>query len=291
MAKKDREAAREKAAEIRQIEANRQRKRKRNSRIIKWLIAIVAVGVVAGLIVSAVVNNSRKEEEKAQEVAELELNTPELASAIGSFAVDKDGKAIPLAEADGSLPRIEFILDPHCGGCHIVEKGVNDTMKSMMEDGEAQFFFTPVSFMNRASSDDYSARAASTLVEVAETDPEHFFDYIGALYENFPAEGTGYPSKGVSYEDLGRVAKSAGVSEEAIERFDEQRFRLWALQNTDVVEARSEIFPDGLSTPTVLMGGELVESDGKFVLQDFSKVVFQDSDVAKTFREAFDKIG
>ena len=287
MAKRNREAAREKAAVLQQAAA----KRKRNSRIIKWLIAIVAVGAVVGLIVSAVVNNGRKEEEKAQEVAELELNTPELASAIGSFAVDKDGKAIPLAEADGSLPRIEFILDPHCGGCHLVEKGVNGTMKSMMEDGEAQFFFTPVSFMNRASSDDYSARAASTLVEVAETDPEHFFDYIGALYENFPAEGPGYPSKGVSYDDLGRVAKSAGVSEEAIERFDEQRFRLWALQNTDVVEARTEIFPDGLSTPTVLMGGELVESDGKFVLQDFSKVQFQDSDVAKTFRDAFSKIG
>lgn len=286
MAKKDREAARERAAEFRQAAA----KRTRNGRIIKWLIAIVAVGVVAGLIVSAVVNNSRQEEEKAQEVAELELNTPSLASAIGSFAVDKDGRAIPLENADATLPRIEFVLDPHCGGCHIVEKGVNDTMKSMMENGEAQFFFTPVSFMNRASSDDYSARAASTLVEVAETDPEHFFDYIGALYENFPAEGSGYPSKGVSYDDLGRVAKSAGVSEEAIERFDEQRFRLWALENTNVVEARSEIFPDGLSTPTVLMGGELVETDGKFVLKDFSKVAFQDSDVAKTFREAFEKI-
>ncbi len=286
MAKKDREAAREKAAQVR---ANMAKSKKRRT-IVKWLIAILAVGVVVGLVVSAIVNSSRKEEQKQEEVAALELNTPSLASSIGSFAVNKDGKAIPLTETDDSLPRIEFILDPHCSGCHIVETGTNKTMRSIMENGEAQFYFTPVSFMNRASTDDYSARAASTLIEVAETDPDHFFDYIGALYENFPAEGSAYPRAGVSYEDLGRVAKSVGVSNEAIERFDEQRFRLWVLENTDVVSNRTEIFPQGISTPTVLMGGELKEEDNRFVLKDFTRVLFQDSDVAKTFQDTFDSI-
>lgn len=280
-----------KATEIR-IAAKKQAARsKRNKLILRWLIAIIAVGAVVGLVVSAVVSSNRKAEEKEQEVAALELNTPKLASAIGSFAVDKAGKAIPLTEADGALPRIEFILDTHCSGCHIVETGINDTMKSMMEKGEAQFFFTPVSFMNKASTDDYSARAASTLIEVAETDPEHFFSYLSALYENFPPEGSSYPASGVSYDDLSRVAKAAGVDEKAISKFEEQRFRLWVLENTKVVEARSEIFPDGISTPTVLMGGELVEADGKFVLKDFTKVPFRDSDVAKTFRDTFATIG
>lgn len=287
MAKKDREAAREREM-LRQEAA---KKRKRKNLIIKVLIAIAAVGVVAGLVISAVVNSNRKEEQKEQEVAALELNVPELASAIGSFAVDKDGKAIPLDEADGSIPRIEFVLDLHCGGCRQVEIGINGAMESMMEAADAQFFFTPVSFMDHASTDDYSARAASTLIEVAETDPEHFFSYLTALYENFPPEGNSYPRAGFSYDDLGRVAKAAGVSEDAIGKFEEQRFRLWALENTKVAEARSEIFPNGISTPTVLMGGELVESDGSFVLQNFSKVPFQDADVDKTFRDSFAALG
>lgn len=287
MSKKNRIEARAKVVEMRQEAA----KKKRNGLIIKWLIAIIAVGAVVALVVSAGISNSRKAEEKEQEAASLELNVPSLASATGGFAVDGDGKAIPLSEADSSLPRVEFILDLHCGGCHQVETGVNSTMEEMMKAGEAQFIFTPVSFMNKASTDDYSARAASTLIEVAETDPEHFFSYLSALYENFPQEGSGYPRGGVSYDDLVRVAKSAGVSEEAIKKFEEQRFRLWVLENTSVVEARSEIFPDGISTPTVLMGGELKESDGKFVLEGFTKVPFRDPDVAKTFRDTFDSLG
>lgn len=286
MANKDREAARLKAAEYNRELA----KKKRNGKILKWTLAIVGAGVVAGLIVSSVVANNQRVEQNAAEEASLELNVPELATATGSFAVDSTGRAIPLDEANSELPRVEFILDPHCSGCHQVETKAHDTIQSMIEDEEAQFFFTPVSFMNRASTDDYSARAASTLIEVAETDPEHFFDYIGALYDNFPAEGPGYPNRGVGYDELGRVAKSVGVSDEAIELFDEQRFRLWALENTEVTEARSEIFPDGLSTPTVVMGGSLVESDGRYVLQDFTKVQFDSSDVAKTFRDTFDSL-
>lgn len=286
MAKKDREAARLKAAEHNRILT----KKKRNGRILKWSLAIALVGAVAGLIVSSVVANNQRVEQNAEEEASLELNVPKLATATGSFAVDSTGRAIPLDEANADLPRVEFILDPHCSGCQQVETKGHDTLQSMIEDEEAQFFFTPVSFMNRASTDDYSARAGSTLVEVAETDPEHFFDYIGALYENFPSEGPSYPNRGVSYADLSRVAKSVGVSDEAIDRFDEQRFRLWVLENTNVSEARSEIFPDGISTPTVLMGGELVESDGKYVLQDFTKVEFSSSDVAKTLRDTFDSL-
>lgn len=286
MSKQKRAEARQRAAERHRLEL----RRKKINRIVKFLVAGLAVGAVVGTLVTAVVVNGREAEQREQEVAALELNTPSLATAVGSFAVNSSGAAIPLAEADSSLPRIEFILDLHCAGCRQVETGVHDTMESMMEAEEAQFFFTPVSFMNHASTDEYSARAASTLVEVAETDPESFFGYISALYENFPDEGNGYPRAGVSYEDLGRIAKAAGVSEEAIEKFDEQRFRLWALENTAVVEARSEIFPDGISTPTVLMGGELVEEDGRFVLKDFLRVPFRDPDVAKTFRESFDSL-
>lgn len=263
---------------------------KKKKIILRWILAVVLMSVGIGLIVSTQISNSRDEELKNQEAATLELNVPTLANATGGFAVDSTGKAISQTEQNSEIPRVEFILDLHCGGCKQVETGVNETMKQKMESEEAQFVFTPVSFMNKASTDDYSARAASTLVEVAETDSEHFFDYLTALYENFPPEGANYPRAGFSYEDLARVAKSAGVSDEAIAKFEEQRFRLWALENTAVVEARTEIFPSGISTPTVLMGGELKELEGKFVLEGFTRATFRDPDVAKTFREAFDTV-
>lgn len=261
--------------------------KRKNKIILRWLIAVVAVSALIAIAVAGGMAEKRSVEENKGEVAALKLNVPSLATATGSFAIDNTGKAVPLEKADDSLTRVEFILDLHCGGCRQVETGINDTMKSMMENNEAQFFFTPVSFMNDASNDDYSARAASTLIEVAETDPENFFNYINALYKNFPAEGNQYPRNGVSYDNLGQVAKSAGVSEEAISKFEEQRFRLWVLENTSVVENRSEIFPQGISTPTILLGGKLVQEDKNYVLEDFTKVLFQDNDVDKTFKDSF----
>ena len=267
-------------------------KRRRNKLIIRWTVGVVAVAAVAAAVIAGSIATNQQKEAKVQETASLQLNTPSLATAVGSFAVDKSGKAIPLDQADSSIPRIEFVFDPQCPGCHLVETGTHDTVESMMENGEAQFFFTPVSFLNGASTDDYSARAASTAIEVAESDPEHFYDYIAAIYEdeNFPGEGAEYPRDGVSYEDLGETAKEAGVSEAAISKFDEQNYRLWVLENTKVNTERTEVFPQGISTPTVLMGGELQEESGKFVLKDFLKVPFQGSDVDKTFRDSFAEI-
>lgn len=267
-------------------------KKHRNRIIIRTAVAVIAVAAVAGLVVAGSVGTSQKKEAKAKETASLSLNTPSLATATGSFTVNSSGKAVPLSEADSSLPRIEFIFDPQCPGCQLVETGAHETIAELMKDKKAQFYFTPVSFLNDASTDDYSARAASTVIEVAETDPAHFFDYIGAIYENknFPGEGSDYPKNGVSYADLGKVAKEAGVSQKAIDRFSEQNYRLWVLENTKVNAARTEIFPNGISTPTVLMGGKLEEEDNRFVLKDFTKVPFQDPDVDKTFRDTFSKV-
>lgn len=267
-------------------------KHRRNKLIIRWTVGFIAVAAVAGVVIAGSIGTAQKKEAKAQETSSLQLHVPSLATATGSFTVDKDGRAVPLSKADSSIPRIEFVFDPQCPGCHLVETGTHDTMKSLMKDGKAQFFFTPVSFLNDASTDDYSARAASTVIEVAESDPAHFFDYISALYEdkNFPGEGTDYPRNGVSYKDLGETAKAAGVSNAAISKFSEQNYRLWVLENTKVNGARSEIFPQGISTPTVLMGGELKEEDNKFVLKDFLKVPFQSADVDKTFRDSFAKV-
>jgi len=267
-------------------------KRRRNKLILRWTVGVVSVAAVAAAVIAGSIATSQQNEAKEKEASSLQLNTPSLATAVGSFAVNSAGKAVPLDEADSSVPRIEFVFDPQCPGCQIVETGTHDEVESLMESGEAQFFFTPVSFLNGASTDDYSARAASTAIEVAQSDPDHFYDYISAIYEeeNFPGEGANYPRGGVSYADLGETARAAGVSDEAIAKFDEQNYRLWVLENTKVNAERTEVFPQGISTPTVLMGGELQEEGDKFVLKDFLKVPFQDSDVAKTFRDSFAQI-
>lgn len=249
----------------------------------KWVIGIIALAVVALLVFVVSQNTQSKnnaEVSKNEATANLKLNIPKNASQFGSFAVDSAGKVIPPSEVDSSKTRVEFILDPHCGGCKVVETGLKDTLAELRTNGDIQIYYTPVSFMSSGSFDEYSARAVSSLVTVAEHDPEHFTAFLEKLYEKFPSP---YPASGVSFEKIGEWAKEANVSEAAISRFSDQDFRMFATENVKTQESRLEIFENGqISTPKVLVGGTVSESG---VLEDFITVPFRDSDVVKTFNE------
>lgn len=263
--------------------------RKEKSHFTKFVLAAVALAVIGMLIFVVIANSKVKEKSenaKSEAAATLQLNIPENASAIGSFAVDKDGKVIAPGEADQTKTRVEFIFDLHCGGCRIVETGLKDKLAELRSNGDIQLYFTPVSFMGQASSDEYSARATSALVTVAEHDPENFTVFMNKLYEKFPNP---YPASGVSYEKISEWAKEAGVSQEAIDRFSDQDYRKFATENVPVQEDRSEIFTTGeISTPTVLVGGEFNDAG---VLENFIRVPFKDSDVVKTFTDSLNEVG
>lgn len=261
---------------------------KEKSHFARWVLGIVALLVIAMLVFVVNANSKIKEkgeQAKSEAAATLKLNIPENASAIGSFAVDKDGGIIAPGEADLSKTRVEFIFDPHCGGCKIVETGLKDKLAELRSNGDIQLYFTPVSFMGHSSPDEYSSRATSALVTVAEHDPANFTVFMNKIYEKFPNP---YPSSGVSYEKIGEWAKEAGVSQEAIDRFSDQDYRKFATENVPVQEKRTEIFTTGeISTPTVLVGGEINDAG---VLQDFIRVPFQDSDVVKTFTDTLKEV-
>lgn len=261
---------------------------KGKSHFTKFVLLAVALAVV-GMLVFVVNANSQIKEKgekaKSEAAAALKLNIPKNASAVGSFAIDKDGGVIAPSEADLSKTRVEFIFDPHCGGCKVVETGLKDKLAELRSNGDIQLYFTPVSFMGHSSPDEYSSRATSALVTVAEHDPANFTVFMNKLYEKFPNP---YPNSGVSYEKLGEWAKEVGVSQEAIDRFSDQDYRKFATENVPVQEKRTEIFATGeISTPTVLVGGEINDAG---VLQDFVRVPFQDSDVVKTFTDTLNEV-
>lgn len=242
--------------------------------------AIVAVGLFAGCAGNS--NTPPTPTASATESATSpEFEVPKLVNVVGSVAVDATGAAVNTVDIEEiDVPRVEVVFDLQCPWCSLVDTESREDWKSKIENKDAQFFFTPVSFLDRVSPDAYSSRSGSALLEVSETDPESFLNFLQALMENQPAEG-----QSVSDESIQEVARNAGVSEEAVERIPEYRFQDFVKANAEYVDqARPELFENGLTTPTVVVGGflsntgELVEFErvnyGKFdnIVDDFNTV-------------------
>lgn len=252
----------------------------------KAFLTAATISVSAALLLSGCSANNSESDSTSQESPSnvSSLKIPGLATTIGAFPVDSSGSAIKIDEVNESIPRVEIIFDLHCPACKMVEENSSETFTTMIENNEAQFWFTPVSFLDRGSSDDYSSRAASALVEVAENSPEHFYDFFKSLYANQPIEGPGYTE--FNNEKLAKVAEKVGVSKEVTKLFPEERYKQWVLENTKVVSERTDVLPNGLSTPTIVMGGSF---DG-LTLQGHETVVFEDAETDRAVVETFEKI-
>jgi len=274
-----------KTATFQRATKNSQRKKT----IWRWSIGIALV-VIFGIFIGFL-NHSQsqkaEEREKSQqeEIASLPENKPDLISSTGSFAIGQDGTPIEPSEARTDVPRVEFIFDLHCPGCHMVDTALNESLVDHVKDGSIQLWLTPVAFTASHSTDYYSDRAASALVTVAQDQPEKLLPFMAKLYQEFPDSGPSYEP--VSYETIGSWAQEVGVSAEVADSFSEQKYRWFATENVEVQKNRLEIFPAGeMTTPTILIGGS---QDDMGVLEDFYRVSFSDSDVVGTFSKAFEE--
>lgn len=153
----------------------------------------------------------------------------------------------------GTEPRVvvTLILDPQCPACKMFEQINGPTLASFADDPQVAIDYRVIAFLDRASSDDYSSRAANALYCAwADAAPAGktaaWRDYLERLFENQSAEGgAGLPdSKLVALGDGDFPGLTGCVSSEA--------HRPQVKANTDAVLGNK----DFKGTPTVLINGE-----------------------------------
>ena len=174
-----------------------------------------------------------------------------------------DGYAVTVGD-DTAPTTLTFYEDPQCPICRDFEAQVGDDVAQAVEDGKVRVEYRVVSFLDDASTNQWSSRAANALMVVqAEAGPDAFVALHDLLYENQPDEGTAGPSDA----QLVAWAVEAGAPESdaraAIENGEYDQF---------VVNATDQMSKDGVNgTPTVLVDGQLVEgspADAVAAVQD-----------------------
>ncbi len=168
-----------------------------------------------------------------------------------------DGYAVVVGDADAPLT-MKFYEDPQCPICQQFEAAVGAQVEDAIADGKVKVEYHIVSFLDRASENEYSSRAANALYAVADTaGPDVFAKYHQLLYENQPAENTAGPDD----DQLVEWAVEAGADEDAVRGpIEDKVYEQWVANATD------QMSKDGVNgTPGVFIDDQLQPDPGTAV--------------------------
>lgn len=212
----------------------------RNDRkiLIQVLVAVALVAVIA--VVGAVL--VLREPAKAQEaVAEqLQPGAPRNVGPDGAVRVgDSDAKVV-----------VRLVADLQCPACQAFEKSNGAVLEDVVGKGEAAVEYSIISFLDRASTDQYSSRAANASYCVAGTGTGNYQRWLAAMFEQQPHEG----GAGLPDSTLIQIATTAGYTDPAVAQCITAR-----TYDTYLRQKTQDVFATGVnSTPTVLVNGTQV---------------------------------
>lgn len=177
-----------------------------------------------------------------------------------------DGYSVPLGPgtAPVSVTVYEDFMCPYCG---LFEQISSEPLREYVDRGDVQVRYHVVSFLDKASTDDYSTRAANALFVVLDTaGPEVAVDFHDALFDNQPQEG----GAGLTDDRMVDLAVQAGADEDAIRGpIQDLEFEQF------VINATGEWSERGFTgTPAVAVNGQKVDfTDAESLLANTEQAI------------------
>ena len=231
MSKQGRELARtERAAAVRSAQARKERNRR--------------VGLIAGIVVL---------------LCAVVAGGTWYASGTGKTTTSGSGKAAVTAGAtslgvgDSSAPvKVVIYEDFQCPVCGAFEHASASQVAQGIDDGKVRVEYRIVAFLDQASQNEYSSRAANAAASVLDVaGPDAFKKFHDTLYANQPAENTAGPDNDQLIEWAVQAGADRGQVTDAI---NSGEFDQW------VVDATDQMSKDGVTgTPTIEIDGEKLD--------------------------------
>ena len=228
------QAASERAAERAAAFRAEQQSQERRKRVIIVSSVVIAVLILVVAIVASV---------QAGRDTTGQVTTPP------AGAVEEYGLAMG---ADDAKVVVTVYEDPMCPFCGLFEQASSERLKEYADSGDVQVRYHMVSFLDDASTSNYSTRAANAVGVVLDTaGAEAAVKFHTAIFDNQPEEG----SAGISDAQLIEYAVEAGASEDEVKGpIEDLKFAQW-VENATGAWSKAGF----TSTPTVTVDGEKVE--------------------------------
>jgi protein-disulfide isomerase len=244
-----REQARQKARELRE-QSNK--KEKRNKLVLQLSVVGAALAIVLG--VGAVIAFEAANRAEAPVVDSTPANLTDLGGLkVGVGLQAFTATNTPTPDSADKTPEIIMYVDYQCPICQAFDIPNASQLRSWVDTGAATVEIRPLSFLDRASLNEYSSRAANATFCVANFQPDSFFDFHQALMENQPAEG----QEGPSDQRLFDIASQSGAGTEEIKGcIQNKSFGDYVEQHTQFVLSNPQEGVTVSGTPTILVNGK-----------------------------------
>lgn len=179
---------------------------------------------------------------------------PESANAARGFTVSNN--------PDAELTKTIY-FDFACPDCYNTEYLISDSVSAGIKDGTLELTLVPIPFLDGRTVDNYSSRASSAFITVAENEPEYAYEFYHNLYdpEFFPSVGSGH--RETTADELVQVAKDSGVSDEVAEKIYENHYYEWVQESVGFAEEDQILFPEGSAITPTIVDNAVYDKDGK----------------------------
>jgi len=258
-----RDAAREKAKELREASARKERTRSTTIKVAIAAVVVVAVALI-GLSINGAVNQAKND--SAVPANLIYDNGIKIGTNLEAYTTSQTpAPAASSSTASGTVPNIVIYLDYQCPICNIFEQGNADQLRQWAKTGAATLEIHPISFLDgRASPNTYSSRAANAALCVASYSPNNFLDFSNLLFQHQPAEGTPGPEN----PELVKRTTEVGVQNAAkiADCINNKTYGKWLTNTTNTVlgtdyKVKGANF--GVTgTPTIVVNGNQYDWQG-----------------------------
>ncbi len=218
-------AARQRAAEMREEQARRDRQRER------WFRIGIAVAIVVALVIVGIVVQMNRAE-----------TDPEAALPQG---VSEPTGGVPVGSASAPVT-VDVWLDLQCPFCAQFEATNAATLEQLAADGDAQVIYHPLSFIGEESERAANAYGCAVDEGVGQ-------EFLTAVFAAHPGENTGFYTN----EQLIEIGSDVGATGDEFEQcVNDDTYGAWV---SNVAGSMSDAGVTG--TPTVFIDGERVGDD------------------------------
>ncbi|MFE3541472.1 DsbA family protein [Nocardia sp. NPDC059177] len=205
------------------------------------LAMAVVVGVLAGRSFGSVVAGSA---------------LPATFDAAGPVPVGATANGAIRVGEPGAPVTIRVVADLQCPACAHFEEVHGALLAEVVDNGTAAVEYNIITFLDRASTDEYSSRAGNASYCVAASGLSNYQRWLSAMFENQPSEGgdAGFPDS-----ELIALAEQSGYRDPTVAQC------ISARTHDAYLRARTAEILDGTvqGTPTVFING--VKADSRAV--------------------------
>lgn len=162
------------------------------------LVSVLALTLAVGASISAC---SKKTPVKHAETSRIASD--------GSFTVGAKG-VLNTSEVNNKKPIVDIYLDPLCPSCGEFDRETGDYLTKQLKANKLTVRYHPLMFLDQGSTDEYSTRASSYLLGIAEYAPNLAQKFVSSMYSDSfqPKEGEDY--KATTNKDLEKLFISIG---------------------------------------------------------------------------------